>query len=33
LINEETIFPKASPMMPPTAKSKTLPRTANSLNC
>src|SRR5271167_4733868 len=29
---DETIFPKATPMITPTARSKTLPRIANSLN-
>ena len=30
--NDETIFPNAAPMITPTAKSTTLPLTANSLN-
>src|SRR5215813_9693545 len=29
---EETILPKAAPMITPTARSRTLPRIANSLN-
>ncbi len=32
LTKESTIFPKAPPMMTPTARSITLPRTANALN-
>src|SRR5258708_36255754 len=30
--SDETIFPKAAPIITPTAKSTTLPRMANSLN-
>src|SRR5260370_21530857 len=30
--SEDTIFPKAAPIITPTAKSTTLPRMANSLN-
>src|SRR5215467_8745856 len=30
--SDETIFPKAAPMITPTARSTTLPRIANSLN-
>src|SRR5271169_5714301 len=30
--NDATIFPKAAPMMMPTARSSTFPRMANSLN-